>query len=496
MPQLSKFEINHRLQKLRNYENILYPNAKEQKEKWKEKARKLERENKRLKAENKQIEKLQLELEELREMKFGKRKSNSHFSAKTAPLKDKGKKKKKRSSCSYRRASPSPEAITDELRLEIENCPECGAELIDKKEHIHYREDLYEVEALIKSAQKIVKTIIESGRCQICRQRCFAMEVPKQNVIIGTNVRMMIVYLLVIQGQSYTEIQKSLLHQYGIKVSSGEIGNILEGESLLLTPYYDYIFETLEAELACHYDETSWKTRDRGKEVGEGNYCWIKTGVLSSHQIFWFGRSRGKGVAEALRGRKEGSVGISDDYGSYRHLFDRHQLCWAHPLRKLRDLAESKNLKGKKKQRCNQVYKNFSQVYKASEKARQQLLKGSLSNEVKSDRKAKLEGMFAQLFLSEKDDPVKLSTILTSLEKRKERYFTFFDFPQLPLDNNKAERALRKVVLKRKKSFGCQSQKGADVLSILYSVVFSLIENNPEKNFFTLYKQALDFEGQ
>jgi len=58
------------------------------------------------------------------------------------------------------------------------------------------------------------------------------------------------------------------------------------------------------------------------------------------------------------------------------------------------------------------------------------------------------------------------------------------------LDNNKAERKIRKVVLKRKKSFGSRSQKGADTLSILYSVIFTMVEENPEKNFFKLYEEA------
>ena len=104
--------------------------------------------------------------------------------------------------------------------------------------------------------------------------------------------------------------------------------------------------------------------------------------------------------------------------------------------------------------------------------------------------------LFAKLFISTEHDPDKLKAIRDSLKKRQDRYFTFFDFPDLPLDNNKAERALRKIVIKRKKSFGCRSPKGADALSILYSVIFSLMASNPENNFFTLYNQAIEFEDE
>ncbi|MBU1719306.1 MAG: transposase, partial [Bacteroidetes bacterium] len=93
--------------------------------------------------------------------------------------------------------------------------------------------------------------------------------------------------------------------------------------------------------------------------------------------------------------------------------------------------------------------------------------------------------------VQQKNDPEKLKCILKSLAERKEKYFTFLRIKGIPLDNNKAERSLRRVVLKRKKSFGSRSQKGANVLSILYSVVFSIFWNNPPAEFLHNYQEAL-----
>ena len=279
MIKLSEEETRRRFQKLYNYERILYPNAKKQKEKLKRKNKILEEENRKLREENKQIEKLQLQLEELRIMKFGKKRMNLKQEAKALPLKesklnDKKMKRKKRSLESYRRTEPSQDKITDRLRLELEKCPECGEVLTEKKEHIHYREDLYEVEDLLKSAQKIVETIIESGKCNFCEERKYAMEIPKQKVIIGQNIRNMVVYLTVVQGQSYSEVKRSIKHQYGFDLSNGVIANILEGESRLVTSYYNYLVEELEKEPA-HYDETSWKTKSKGKEINLTNYLFF-----------------------------------------------------------------------------------------------------------------------------------------------------------------------------------------------------------------------------
>ena len=52
----------------------------------------------------------------------------------------------------------------------------------------------------------------------------------------------------------------------------------------------------------------------------------------------------------------------------------------------------------------------------------------------------------------------------------------------IPADNNKAERALRKLVIKRKKSFGVKTMKGARTMEVLLSVCYSLY-NKDKDNF-------------
>lgn len=506
MIKIPEEEIRKRLQKLNNYEKILYPQIKERSDRLRGENKELKRKIAELEEANqKQLEKILLQLEEIEILKFGKKRGNQKLKAVLVPEtenrkeeeQNEKKNRKKRVASSYRRREPKPESITDRLTLEIDLCPECGEELTDKQDYVHYREDLRNVEELIKAAKKIVETRVESGKCSHCQKRQFAMELPKQKVIIGENIRRMMVYQTIIQGLSYNEVRKSLKELYDIEVSQGEVFNILEGESRLLTPYYNYLVEELDQEskeYGAHYDETSWKTKSQGGVVSEGDYCWVKIGIKSQNRLIWFGCSRGKGVAEQLRGKKKDSKGISDDYGAYRNCFEVHGLCWAHPQRKFRYLAESKNLSGKTKKACQKTYKSFAKTYKKAEKIRQQLLKGLLTEEGKAKAREELEKEIDQIVIKTAHDPEKLQTLKQTLAERKDKYFTFFDSPWLPLDNNKAERAIKRVVIKRKKSFGCRSQKGADVLSILYSVTFSLVETYPDENFFSLYKKVVEFD--
>jgi hypothetical protein len=60
----------------------------------------------------------------------------------------------------------------------------------------------------------------------------------------------------------------------------------------------------------------------------------------------------------------------------------------------------------------------------------------------------------------------------------------------IPMDNNKAERGLRPLVIKRKISFGSKTGKGAENLGILFSVLMSLWWKQPP-NFFSAYADLL-----
>jgi transposase len=478
--KLTQKEINKRMVEWRNLKKM-YANADQKRSSLKEENEELKRQ---IEEKDNNIEKLKLRIEELERDEF-RASRDSRKKSKVLP-KCKKTKKTDRSDESYRRPIPKLEDITDEVVIEVSTCPECGAELTNKEEHIHYVEDLKKKEESLKEALQIIKVTIESARCEVCNTLVKPMDIPKQKVVIGENLRQMIVFKTIYMGLSYAETQRSILAEYGISFSNGQIANILTGESKLLSPYYENIISDLENESA-HYDETSWKTKSMGNTISEGDYCWVKVGVNSNKQLIWFGKSRGKQVAEDLRGKKENSKGISDDYGAYKNIFEAHQLCWGHPHRKLRDLAESDQLTQGKLKICKKAYKDFKSVYSDAEKFRKNLLIKGFNAE-KGHKE--LENRFLEITKENLQDPEKLQAIRKRLKERKDRYFTFVKYPELPLDNNKAERKIRKIVLKRKKSFGSRSQKGADTLSILYSVIFTMVEENPNKNFFELYEEA------
>lgn len=288
---------------------------------------------------------------------------------------------------------------------------------------------------------------------------------------------------------SFEQIKCFLSDTASLDISDGEITACLDEQAEKLSPEKDRLLTKIRGAPGRHYDETGWKVQ----KEGQGNYCWITRPTEGEETVFLMGRSRGKGNAEELQGVVDNQVGISDDYGAYQNMFAKHQLCMAHPQRKLRDLSESMTLLQTNKSTCNKSYEAFSSLYGE--------LEVTLASKYQKDFWLQKRDVYIKrleaIAIIAKDDPQKLKAIKQSLTENAEKYFTCLLQPGIPADNNKAERGLRHIVLKRKISYGSKSQKGADTMSILCSTLLSAWWNKPKnpkglpQNFFAAYDQML-----
>jgi transposase len=157
--------------------------------------------------------------------------------------------------------------------------------------------------------------------------------------------------------------------------------------------------------------------------------------------------------------------------GVYKNLFNEHQLCWAHLHRKLRDLATSNVLAPATLRHCQAVYATESAIYA---NIRQLADRDDLEIKERAQLVESFTTELTELATPHELDPHKLVTYKQTLAKNIPHYLTCIRLPNVPCDNNQAERSLRHVVLKRKTSFGCISQKGARTMSILMSVCLTV----------------------
>ncbi|HIC89745.1 MAG TPA: hypothetical protein EYP04_10150, partial [Anaerolineae bacterium] len=96
-----------------------------------------------------------------------------------------------------------------------------------------------------------------------------------------------------------------------------------------------------------------------------------KRGTKDANILFRLALSRGGDHAKELLGDYSG-VRITDGYSAYANLPGQHQLCWAHLIRKARELARLSSLPEAKRQHCQQWYGQLCLIYQAMEDYRGQ----------------------------------------------------------------------------------------------------------------------------
>ena len=453
MHLLTKEEIKSRLVELRNL-RMLYGKARERIAFLEEENKRLKQRIKELEENNKdlsgKVEALSFQFEQIKNKLFGKKPLLHRIAQK--------KEKKERDACSYQR--PIPTKITKTESHSVEQCSDCGGELHQKSTRVFFEEDIP-----LPIRKTVIKHFVEIGYCAVCRRQSSGYPIPSKKAVLGENVRKYVCVLSIANRLSHTQIQECLKDVFDLAISIGEIGNILQTEANHLRPEYQALKESVLTQTGTHYDETGWKVQ---KEE-QGRFAWVATGTDNNDTLFSLGRSRGKGNIEDIG---KGKVGISDDYGAYRNAFAEHQLCWAHPQRKLRDMAESGEVGKRKKKQILKTYQQFRNLY--------QNIRKKIGNELSPYLKTRFQNLFSQISESHSLDPTPLSKLKISLRKNKQKYFTFLKHKGIPIDNNKAERALRHLVIKRRTSFGSKTQRGAETTSILASVILSLKWNEPQ----------------
>lgn len=489
MPKLTPEEINRRLSRLRNYER-LYPGLQQKYEVEKRKRKALEQRLRQLEAEYAAtVEALKLQIEELRKMVFGKSRKHDDTDADGpaggSPAPDPAtaeKGRKKRPPASYRRPVPDPAEVTEEKHYPAVCCPDCNGQLTRLREAVRYLEDIVlPQEERPHPLKAVVREVIETGFCPHCRRWHSAVPVAKPLCRLGGNVRKRIVYVTTILGLTYGKVADDLRDTFGVAVSDGEIDAVLTGEAGRLLPEYHHIDARIRDAPCRHFDETGYPVQ----QGGEGQWGWVKTASNTSDTLFRLGRSRGKGNAKLLRGDPE-KPAVTDDYPGYKNLWDKHALCWAHPHRKFRDLAKSSSLTASRKAQCVRFYERFCELMDAV----RLVCRLPYDRLQREKAAARFRRSIRELCRPAAADPPKLATLKQTFLENTEKYLLCIREPDIPMTNNKAERSLRPLVIKRKLSFGSKTQKGADVMSILLSVCLTTWWQKQE-NFYSAYDRII-----
>lgn len=475
MPKkLTQSQIQHRLTRLNNLERLHEQDRQTKAE--------LRAENERLKAtiaeQQQTIEALRVQVAELQTMVFGKKqKPPEGKSGDSDP--SGGQPKPPRDKDSYRRPQPPASAITHEETVPLPETCACGGVWRDTTEHERYREDVPLPELTPGYQAKLVtRYTVERGVCGSCGKSTSGRDLGGHPVTLGPNVRLLVCHLVSVTGMSYGQVADLLRSLYGLTVTDGEIARIIDTQHRDWMPAYQQLKADIRATGRVHADETPWAIRDND---GLG-HAWVLSDSHSPRVCYALESGRGVQHARDLLGEGFDGIRVSDDYGAYRNLPGEQQLCWSHLYRVIRDLRYNTNLPEQQLPYVCTWYEQFAAIYQDL----RVYLDEPYDAVVRETQADELWQRLQTLLSPSRDEPGKLTRLKTQLSRAGPDKLFACLIHDTPCDNNRAERDLRPLVLKRKRSLGSQTRKGAAALSTVLSICTTTWRTHPDDYFAAL----------
>lgn len=349
-----------------------------------------------------------------------------------------------------------------------------------KLDWVSYDVDIYPVgvakSECIEQRQQYAWRLI-SGRAEYVCYHIYGLPIATQLPAIsglrnsrseyGIEIILTVAFLHYWIGISLDHVCEVMAFFTGLDLSKSQANALLNQLSSDWEQEYDTIAELLAQQLVIYVDETGW-------QVGKAAcYTWVFSTPL--HVLFRCGVGRGKAEAQAILGEQFGGIGVSDDYAAYKYLFNEHQLCWAHLLRKAIKLMLQHPHQGHYRQFFDDLYEVYQQAVRWQRDKRLTVGRGQ-KVEILQARLRELctrwqETVEPQTMPIHEQSFIRLQQ---ELMKGIGALFVFVANPQVEPTNNRSERNLRQEAEVRKGGRTSKTQTGAQRRSVIMSVLATL----------------------
>jgi len=351
---------------------------------------------------------------------------------------------------SFSRLREAPDKVTERVTHYPEACSCCGRKLSGG--WLHRSRQVIELPA---AAVRVIEHQVMARHCGVCNHREVSRpdfsSVALGKSRMGIKLTGLIAYLDTVCRMPVRLIKRLLDGLYGLSVSTGEISELLHRVAKRGYAFYQSLLSELRSSSVVHADETGFR------EDGRNGYVWSFSNPASRYYTYSPSRS-GQVAREALGGFNQSLV--SDFYGGYNWYRGPHQYCWVHLLRDFKKLWEEHP----KDLRVARFIEGVRIIYEEA--------KAFVSESVFARQKkrrtfqARLCALARRHIGEERPERVLAERIL----KHQYGLFLFVERPEVPSDNNAAERAVRPFVALRKVTGGTRSRQGSDTQAVLMSL--------------------------
>ena len=280
-----------------------------------------------------------------------------------------------------------------------------------------------------------------------------------------------------LHGMPLCRIIKTLAMEK-LSVSQGTLTGSLKQIGELIQPLYAAMLERCRAAAHWHMDETRWMVfAELAGKVGHRWWLWVA--VTADTCVYLLDPTRSSAVPKNLLGAEAKGIISADRYAAYKALGENISVayCWTHARRdfvkvrqgytKLRSWADGWIA------RIAQLYRHNNERLKfESDSDAFALADRSLRESIEQLRQTR-DGELAQSDLHRAKRKV-----LQSMRNHWQGLTIFVDHPQIPMDNNEAERRLRSPVIGRKNYYGSGSIWSGALSAYLFALIQTLLSNN------------------
>ena len=352
-----------------------------------------------------------------------------------------------------------PEQVNQIVVSKPTACEGCGALLLgeDARPWRHQVAELPQIEP------EVIEYQVHTLTCLACGKRNRGeWPVERPNGRFGERVQATIAYLSGRCGVSRRDVKEILATLFRLNISLGSIPAQEQRVSQALVQPVTEARAFVARQPVVNIDETGWKE--------ENESCWLWVGTTPAVTVFHLTQTRGGDGVRLLVGQDYGGIVGSDRWNAYNWLkTEQRQLCWAHLKRDFQALVDRGGESAIIGRRLlTQVEAFFSHWHRLREGSLSQLEFQALMQPVRREVEALLK--LATLVVVHRKTQATCQNIL----KRKSALWTFVDQADVEPTNNAAERALRRGVIWRRRSFGTQSQTGSRFVERIMTTVTTL----------------------
>lgn len=349
-----------------------------------------------------------------------------------------------------------PERIDHRKEHRADRCPCCGGRLQRCEEtRTRYTEDIPHIQP------EVTEHTIHRDWCPQC-QKQVEPRIPDAlpGSTLGNHVLVLSAWLHYGLGNTLAQIVEVFNFHLQMKITRGGLLQMWYRLQAILHAWYEQIQQQALHAAVLHADESGWRV--------DGKTHWLWCFTTRNLTYYMINRSRGSPALMKFFVEEFAGTLVSDFWGAYNAVVCAlRQTCLVHLLRELEHTEKYKS--------PGEHWPEFAKKLRrlVGDAIRLWRARAKTPEAEYASRRARIATRLQELLATPwKDRHAK--RLLKRLRRHQNDLFTFLDQPDVPFDNNAAERAVRPAVIIRKNSYGNRSERGADCQSVLMSVFRTL----------------------